>query len=189
MKKEFRDFYAKDTRADLRAPESKTAMAEANNSFRLARFHMKQGRRKLAEAKLIFESPEQIEHEFQEEEDHMESPDDPELEGVLAELDALAGGGGESHSLRDPAYREVYVSKLREQERLGLTYPKTVEISFPPQITAEYGPNGVILDTREVLLWLAKDREAEDRDRATMYREIADLYYQDDEDEDYDEAA
>lgn len=182
MNKEFEEFYANDTRADLETLESKKAMAEANQAFRLARFHNKEAKRKLAEANLLYKSPEQIEQEFLEEEGRITSPQDPALDSVLAEL------GGEWHSLHNPAYREIYVSREREWERLGLSYSTTVQIPFPPQVRAKYGQDGVIVDVRDVLLMLAQDLETENPGRAAMFREIAEQQYQE-EDEEYDEAA
>lgn len=191
MIKNYEDFRANDNRADPSAPESRKAINEANHSFRLARLHHMEARRKLAEAKLIFESPERIEQEFRENEEDIERPTDPDVTEVLREL-----GGGEGYSLTDPGTKEIYLSSIREQERIGLLYPSTVEILFPPQVRAEYASDGVILDVREVLHWLAQDMEKDRPDGAAMFRQIADRYYpdaddeeEDDEDEDREEAA
>lgn len=80
---------------------------------------------------------------------------------------------------------EALADRYARMEQTGEFYVDNVEISFPPQVKAETGWDGVVVDIRHILRWMAEDPEFGSFGAKDEFLHIADKYYP--EDEDYDD--
>ena len=86
----------------------------------------------------------------------------------------------------DYKVRMALVDRFRELEFSGQTYTTNVEIVFPPQVKAICGLDGLVVETRRVLELVACDLQVESPERALMLHRIAEEFYAQEEDEEYD---
>ena len=90
----------------------------------------------------------------------------------------------QSYAEKQAAARAIIAARIEAMELSGELYPKNVEIIFPPQMKAKSDLDAVVIPVFDVLNWLAADLESEKPDMAQFWREIAEEYYKEDEDED-----
>ena len=73
--------------------------------------------------------------------------------------------------------QRALAENFRRLEIAGELYPRNVEIIYPPQVTAKYGCDGVVVDIYAILLWIADQVKGDRPELAAEHISIAEEFY------------